>query len=501
MKRIQLMIFFCLNLIIVSQIYLVADERRERIFTNLYETGAWGTNEEGLGSSGPESTIENSLPYIKFVENFIQMNAITSVVDAGCGDWSFSRAVNWGQVNYVGVDIVKQVIERNQTAFSSPKVSFIHADINEADLPAADLLICKDVLQYLSNEEVHQFLSRIDKFKYCLITNDACPNGDNKTRSIVCGDHRPLDLSRPPFYVKGAKIFNYSAGGSEKQVFLKVNTGGFEDAPLRKKCFVINDIHPYQGFFSVFLTVINYLDLYDTQDIDGLIVDFKNHGLFYEPAYGFNSWGYYFEPIELGTTEEADIDYSSPYETGRVSYLAEIGMSRERIAELAKKYIRVKPEILREIDQFVAEKFDDKFVIGTHYRGTDKPGEAKGISYEEVTSAIYAYVNDNQIKDYLIFVATDEQAFLNYMQHTFEGKIIFQECLRSSDNMPIHYFNPNNVSPYKTGKEALVDCLLLSKCRHLIRTSSCLSLASTYFNPNLTEIVLNKRTTHCYRRF
>ena len=69
------------------------------------------------------------------------------------------------------------------------------------------------------------------------------------------------------------------------------------------------------------------------------------------------------------------------------------------------------------------------------------------------------------------------------------------------NNNPVHYFNPKNVSPYKLGKEAVIDCLLLSKCNHLIRTSSCLSLVSEYFNPQLTDTLLNKRITHCYSRF
>jgi hypothetical protein len=481
---------------------LCAEERREKIFTNLYATGAWGTNEEGIGSSGPGSSIENSEPYIKFLQNFIQTNGIATVVDAGCGDWSFSKTIDWGKTNYIGIDIVKPVIERCQTRFVSPQIAFMHGDINEIELPAGDLLICKDVLQYLSNSEVIQFLDRIGKYKYCLITNDACSNPyQTSTRSIVCGDHRPIDLSLLPFNRQGAKIFRYVVGDTEKQVFLIVNPVDEKKDEPKKKYFVMNQVHPYQGFFSVFLTVINYLDLYDRGDIDGLLVDFKNHGLFYDPAYGLNSWNYYFDPINLGAPGNADIDYSAAMETGRISYLAEIGLSKARITELVNKYIHVKPEILKEVNDFVSQKFNDHYVIGIHYRGTDKSGEAARISYENVSSAVNDFVNENQIKDYLVFVATDEEPFLTYMQNTFEGKVVSKDCLRSCSHNPVHYFNPKNVSPHNTGKEALIDCLLLSKCKHLIRTSSCLSLVSTYFNPDLSDVELNKRITHCYRRF
>lgn len=483
---------------------VVADEQREKIFTNLYATGAWGTNEEGLGSSGPESTIENSRNYVEFLQNFMITNGIQSVVDVGCGDWSFSKAINWGNVSYTGVDIVRSVTERNQKLFSSPNVTFVHGDINEIELPTADLLVCKDVLQYLSNNDVHQFLQRINQFKYCLITNDL-PLNTSSSRTITSGDHRPLDLTKPPFNIQGAKMFTYLAGNSIKQILLKINTNAFQSPTAKKKYFVMNNIHSYQGFFSLFHAVLSYLDLYDKHEIDGLIVDFKSNGLYYEPAYGLNWWSYYFKPIELGTGQEvqdAEIDYSEAQETGRVAYLAEIGLSRERVSELIKKYVEVKPEILKEVDQIVAEKFGNKFVIGIHYRGTDHQNtEASSIAYENLSAAINHYVNENQIKDYSIFVASDEEPFLEYMENKFEGKIISQNCLRSSDNQPVHYFNPKNDSPYKLGREALTDCLLLSKCKYLIRTSSCLSLVSTYFNPELTDTVLNERITHLYRRF
>jgi SAM-dependent methyltransferase len=481
---------------------LFAEESRERIFTDLYVIDVWGTTEEVQESKAPEFTIENSPSYIDFLQNFIRANSIKTIVDAGCGDWSLSKRNDWAGASYVGFDIVKPVIEKNQKSFSSPQVTFIHGDVNEIDLPQADLLICKNLLQYLTNSDIHQFLKQIDKYKYCLITNDSTPS-ETRNRTIVCGDHRPLDLTLPPFNINGVKIFSYKVGNLEKEVLLITNNDRQSQKPsIKKKCFVINNIHPYQGFFSLFLTVINYLNLFDTQDICGLTVDFQNQGLYYEPAFGPNWWGYYFEPLNLGTSEGAIIDYSSPFETGRISYLGETGLSRDRVNELISKYIRVKPEIQNLVDQFAAEKFSGKYVIGVHYRGTDKfQYDSNSISYEDLSSSIQNFVNEKGLKDYVIYLATDEDACLNYMRQIFQEKLLFQDCLRSSDKTPIHYFNQKNTSPYKLGKEAMIDCLLLSKSNHLIRTCSYLSLVSTFFNPHLTETLLNKRKCGSYKRF
>ena len=473
---------------------LLGDEETERIFTNLYQTAAWGVNEEGIGSSGPDSQLENSLEYIAFLQDFIRQNKIRTVLDVGCGDWSFSKAIRWGNVRYIGIDIVKPVIERNQKIYGSDKVTFLCGDMCEMELPKADLIICKDVLQYLPKSKINKFLKITDTYKYCLLVNDLDQSGENK--SVVTGDHRPLDLTEPPFHVEGANIFSFQA----KQVLLK--TGPTKQQKGPKRCFAIHEVHPYQGFFSVFMTVMNYLDLYDKKEIDGLVVDFQKHGLCYEDSYGPNSWGYYFNPIQLGCTSGpiVEFDYSKADETGRVAYLAEIGLSRQRVADLMQKYVQVKPAILEEVDKYVTDHFQDKFIIGVHYRGTDKSGEALRVSYEEVSAAVAHYTGDK--KNFALYVATDETGFLQYMQQTFEGKILSQNCLRSDDQQsPVHYFNSHNKSPYKTGQEALIDCLLLSRCHHLIKTSSCLSLVSTFFNPDLSYVELNQRKTNCYRRF
>lgn len=477
------------------------DEETEKIFTNLYATGAWGLNDEGLASSGPNTSIRDSLSYIQFLEDLLKTYSIQSVVDVGCGDWAFSKAIDWKNVQYTGIDIVKPVIEKNQSAYSSSHISFIHGDMNEMELPAADLLICKDVLQYLPKNKILSFLAKLRTYKYCLFINDVDPYGRNK--SIVCGDHRPLDLTKAPFSLSGVQLFNLIVGSATKQVIL-TTSDPLTSPNSSARCFNVNKVHPYQGFFSVFLTVVNYLDLYDKNEIDGLKIDFKNHGLFYDTAYGPNSWGYYFQPVELGVCSGSNVvhEYSEAVETGRISYLCEIGLSRERIAQLIQKYVQIKPDILTEVETFVQDQFQDTFVIGIHYRGTDKSCEAQRVGYEDITKACLDFIKEKKLSDFTIFVATDEEAFVTHMQKTYPGKVISQQCLRSSDtNSPIHYFNPKNDSHYRLGKEALIDCLLLSKCNQLIKTSSCLSLVSTFFNPELPVITLNERTRHCYNRF
>ncbi len=141
-------------ILLCSQVRVTADENAEKIFTEIYDTCYWGRNSEGKGYSGLGSTLENAAPYMQFVENFMRANDIRSVVDVGCGDWTFSQHIQWGDVSYVGFDVVKPVIEANQMKFSTEKIKFIHADIVQTALPAADLLLCKDVLMHMTNQDI-----------------------------------------------------------------------------------------------------------------------------------------------------------------------------------------------------------------------------------------------------------------------------------------------------------------------------------------------------------
>ena len=88
-------------------------------FTKIYQEERWG---KGKGS-GSGSRPKFNKDYISFLENFLKDNNIKSVIDYGCGDWQFSQYVDWGNIDYLGLDIVDSVIDNNKKQF--PKYSFI----------------------------------------------------------------------------------------------------------------------------------------------------------------------------------------------------------------------------------------------------------------------------------------------------------------------------------------------------------------------------------------
>jgi hypothetical protein len=135
-------------------------------FNRIYATGRWATDATGKGTSGSGSTLEITREYRAYIEDFIKKHAVNSVIDVGCWDWSYSSAIDWGDASYLGVDIASDVIVPVRKKYETGKIKFQVGDITE-ELPAADLLISKDVLQHLFNDLIHKFIkNNLRKGKY-----------------------------------------------------------------------------------------------------------------------------------------------------------------------------------------------------------------------------------------------------------------------------------------------------------------------------------------------
>ena len=193
---------------------LKTSDPAERAFAHIYENKLWGDQLSGEGA-----VPENTQLYRLFLQQFLKDHQIQNVVEIGPGDWAIGSMMDWKGIRYQGIDIYKQLVERNQMAYGSSTITFTHGNGLRMDLQTADLLLCKDVLQHLPNHEIQSFLPQLKKFKHCLIVNDVdvmTLTSENPECSF--GDHRRLDLTKPPFNVTGQKILTFTCGGVTKQV-------------------------------------------------------------------------------------------------------------------------------------------------------------------------------------------------------------------------------------------------------------------------------------------
>ncbi len=183
-------------------------DRVQAKFSAIYRNNEWGFG------SGVGSLPDNNTGYMRFLEAFLREHQIASVVDFGCGDWQFSRLVDWNGARYLGLDLVPEVIAANQQAYARDGVEFAHFRGLD-DVPTADLLLCKDVFQHLPNAVIKAYLETFrQRAKFLLITNDDQP--DNAVNgAIEAGGWRPIRLERAPFSERAPVVFEWTvtAGG------------------------------------------------------------------------------------------------------------------------------------------------------------------------------------------------------------------------------------------------------------------------------------------------
>ncbi len=179
------------------------DLAHAEIFDFIYASDGWE------GGSGAGSTPQATAQYRAFLKDFMAEKAIKSVVDVGCGDWQSSQLIDWTGVEYTGID-VSAVVLNNTKRFARDGVRFMQGDGRTMELPGADLLIVKDVLQHWSNDDIRAIIPKFARFRYCIVANGATEQVTNQVNTeSVAGGYRPVDLALPPFSVTGSLVLSY----------------------------------------------------------------------------------------------------------------------------------------------------------------------------------------------------------------------------------------------------------------------------------------------------
>lgn len=189
----------------------------EDIFTEIYEQKKWGGGENKF-YSGRGSENYNTEEYRKYLQHFIMEKNISSVIDIGCGDFRVAKQIDWKDIKYTGIDIVGELIDRNNERYSTQNINFIKKDIVYENFPSADLCLIRQVFQHLSNEHILKVLPKLKKFKYVLIT-DGLPISTPGLKNI----DKPTDynnrwndlynsglyLESPPFNISAKVVLDY----------------------------------------------------------------------------------------------------------------------------------------------------------------------------------------------------------------------------------------------------------------------------------------------------
>ena len=167
-------------------------------FTEIYKNNLWSSKESVSGEGSEVAQTELIRNWL--IKNIIKLN-VKIFVDAPCGDYNWMKiVVPQVDFNYIGIDIVDSVINKNKLQYGSSKVNFRKGNICEDLLPDCDIIMVRDCLFHLSFQDINKFLINISRTNYkYLLTSTHIVEQDFKNSDIVTGDFRLIDLFSNPF--------------------------------------------------------------------------------------------------------------------------------------------------------------------------------------------------------------------------------------------------------------------------------------------------------------
>jgi len=191
-------------------------------FQDIYQKHLFG---KSTSASGPGSSLDATKAIREAIFELFNEYRIQNIVDIPCGDFLWFREMALKDLKYTGLDIVPELISDLTREF--PEQQFGIHDATSDHLASFDLILCRDLLVHLTNE---QALKVVEKFResgstYLLATTFVNQEKNVELRVPRIGvGWRPLNLSLFPFNL-GNPIRTINENSTEGR-------GNFEDKSL-----------------------------------------------------------------------------------------------------------------------------------------------------------------------------------------------------------------------------------------------------------------------------
>lgn len=177
------------------------------IFSMVYKEKDWNKGSQLDFDSGPGSHDPDIVaPYVETITNFLKsQKKDLSVIDLGCGDFNIGSQLYQYTEKYIAIDVVDELIIRNNKKFKSNNLKFVNSDIVRDELPLADCVLIKEVLQHLTNSDIKIILNKVSSFKYIIITESLPLDSFMANKDKFKGPNCRIDLNsgvvieKPPF--------------------------------------------------------------------------------------------------------------------------------------------------------------------------------------------------------------------------------------------------------------------------------------------------------------
>ena len=127
------------------------------IFAEIHQQNAWADAES---ASGPGSRLDRTASVRNGLPQLVREYQWRTLLDIPCGDFNWMKDTPL-DLDYLGADIVEELIAKNQERYGSTGRAFRRLDLTRNDLPRVDAILCRDCLVHLSFAHIRAGLRNI----------------------------------------------------------------------------------------------------------------------------------------------------------------------------------------------------------------------------------------------------------------------------------------------------------------------------------------------------
>tara|TARA_Y100000389_G_C17415546_1_gene493466 strand:- start:581 stop:1297 length:717 start_codon:yes stop_codon:yes gene_type:complete len=182
---------------------------KKKIFTTIYKSKHWVQNssllpKEFISTSGHGSNI-NTKQHNELTFNFLELiknYKINSILDMPCGDFLWIKnIIQNNKINYLGVDIVDELIANNKKLYQNKNINFEISDIVDFKTSKKfDLVLIRDLFIHIKNIDITKILYNLKLMNIKYVALNSYMNEKNK--DVIIGQHRKINLLIEPFNLK-----------------------------------------------------------------------------------------------------------------------------------------------------------------------------------------------------------------------------------------------------------------------------------------------------------
>jgi len=131
---------------------------------------------------------DNLRSSITYLPELLELIKAKTVFEIGCGQ---SHIWDIPGIEYIGGDLCGDLIDDNKR--NHPEVAFIRFDALKADVPTSDVVIVKDLFEFLPNKEIRRIIQNIYNSGSEWLIASTNPNVEGKPETDE-GVYRPVNL-------------------------------------------------------------------------------------------------------------------------------------------------------------------------------------------------------------------------------------------------------------------------------------------------------------------